>query len=65
VGFWIKHFAVGGFFESALCSWWIFRISTLQLVDFSNQHFAVGGFFKSALCCWWIFIREGSVLLFV
>jgi len=24
VGFWIKHFAVGGFFESALRSWWIF-----------------------------------------
>ena len=24
MGFWIKHFAVGGFFESALRSWWIF-----------------------------------------
>ena len=26
------------------CSWWIFRTSTLQLVNFSDKHFAVGGF---------------------
>jgi len=26
--------AVGGFLDQALCSWWIFRISTSQLVDF-------------------------------
>jgi len=26
--------AVGGFLDQALCNWWIFRISTLQLVDF-------------------------------
>jgi len=24
VGFWIEHFAVGGFLELALRSWWIF-----------------------------------------
>jgi len=26
--------AVGGFLDQAICSWLIFRISTLQLVDF-------------------------------
>ena len=26
--------AVGGFLDQALCSWWIFRIRTSQLVDF-------------------------------
>jgi len=44
VGFWIKHFAVGGFLDQALCSWWVFGSSTLQLVDFSNQHLAASGF---------------------
>ena len=28
------HIAVGGVFDQALCSWWIFRIGTSQLVDF-------------------------------
>jgi len=29
-----KYFAVGGFSELALRSWWIFRESTLQFADF-------------------------------
>jgi len=29
-----KHFTFGGFLEKALCSWWIIRKSTPQLVDF-------------------------------
>jgi len=28
------HTAVGGFLDQAFSSWWIFRISTSQLVDF-------------------------------
>ena len=28
------HTAVGGFLDQALCSWWIFRIKTSQMVDF-------------------------------
>jgi len=29
------YFAVGGFLGKSLRSWWIFKISTSQLVDFS------------------------------
>ena len=29
--------AVGGFLDQALCSWWIFRINTSQLVDFFRR----------------------------
>jgi len=41
VGFRIKHFAVGGLSEQALCSWLVIGTSTLQLVDLQDKHTAV------------------------
>ena len=33
-------------------SWWIFRKSTSQLVDFSGKHFAAGGFLLGGIDLW-------------
>jgi len=39
-----KCIAGGGFLEEAFRSWWIYRTSISQLMDFPDKHFAVGGF---------------------
>jgi len=38
VGFWIKHFAVGGFFESALRSWIFIRRDRIAPIDTRRQN---------------------------
>jgi len=46
------------------CSWWVFGLSTLQLVGYWNKHFAAGRFSEQAQRSWRVFIWRGRLSWF-